>query len=172
MFLDINEIAPEGTSFDTDLAIPDLDGGGRLKYLVSNVHFSGRVLPVGTGGELKGRLTARVGMECSRCAEPLDVELDVDVILTLVGDAVEFATLESRIEEGDASLFYTEGGRADLKAISTEQIYLGLPLKPVCSNNCKGLCPECGANRNDTDCDCREESIDPRLAPLLKMKHD
>jgi uncharacterized protein len=52
----------------------------------------------------------------------------------------------------------------------TEQLYLGLPLKPICSPDCRGLCPSCGANRNTDPCDCADEPIDPRLAPLLRFR--
>jgi hypothetical protein len=61
-------------------------------------------------------------------------------------------------------------GGADLSEIAAEQIYLGLPLKPVCKNDCRGLCPVCGVNRNLEECACVGEEIDPRLAPLLAFK--
>jgi uncharacterized protein len=47
---------------------------------------------------------------------------------------------------------------------------LAIPMKSLCSENCKGLCPNCGANLNDGPCKCKEEKIDPRWEPLLKLK--
>ena len=54
--------------------------------------------------------------------------------------------------------------------MAAEQILLNLPLKPVCEPGCKGLCPTCGVNRNQIECDCRSEAVDPRFAPLLDLK--
>jgi uncharacterized protein len=50
-----------------------------------------------------------------------------------------------------------------------EEIILSIPMKAVCSETCKGLCPECGQNLNEGQCDCVVERIDPRLAPLLDL---
>jgi uncharacterized protein len=47
-----------------------------------------------------------------------------------------------------------------------EQFQLVLPMKPLCAQSCRGLCPECGANLNRTECDCQPRWEDPRLAPL------
>ena len=69
-----------------------------------------------------------------------------------------------------AGEYLAEGGRAELDVIASEQIYLNLPLKPLCREDCQGLCPTCGANRNRLKCGCRSEELDPRLAPLLELK--
>jgi uncharacterized protein len=61
-------------------------------------------------------------------------------------------------------------GKIGLEDVASEQLYLNLPLKPICNPSCKGLCPTCGTNRNLGACDCTPEEIDPRLAPLLPFK--
>ena len=58
----------------------------------------------------------------------------------------------------------------ELEEIAVEQLYLNLPLKPICTPSCKGLCAECGTNRNLGGCTCVTEDVDPRLAPLLPFK--
>ena len=72
----------------------------------------------------------------------------------------------------DDALFPVEGGKVNLTQIATEQIYLNLSRKPICSETCKGLCPDCGVNRNTAECRCSGEDIDPRLAPLLKFRQN
>ena len=70
----------------------------------------------------------------------------------------------------DASTLLAPEGKIGLEDLAIEQLYLNLPLKPVCSTACKGLCPTCGSNRNVTDCGCAREAVDPRLAPLLPFR--
>ena len=66
---------------------------------------------------------------------------------------------------------YYEGDRLDLGEVIREQVLLGLPLKPLCREDCQGLCPRCGKNRNAGPCGCtpEEEAGDARLEPLRKL---
>jgi uncharacterized protein len=171
MFIDINEIEREGISFDRKLDLSSVTGSGVDALRVLEANLAGSAERESVGVILSARLTAKVELACSRCTEPFTVSLDVPFQLTLVPEAAEFAAGEARIEDEDTSLFYTREGKADLVQIAAEQIYLNLPLKPVCRGDCKGLCPGCGANRNLAECCCAGESVDPRLAPLLRFRN-
>lgn len=170
MFIDINKIHPDGVVVDDDLRVPDIEAPGGESRSVARAHLQGRAVPGKRGVELTGRLEATVRLACSRCLEEHPVDIACDFFLTLVPHAVEFAAGDAEVSEEDASLFYVEEGKADLGKVAVEQIYLNLPLKPVCSEDCRGLCPVCGANRNTVECECGDETIDPRLAPLLRLK--
>jgi uncharacterized protein len=170
MFIDINEIEREGVAFDGELDLSSVTGAGADGLRVMRARLVGRATPGDLGVMLSARLEANVELACSRCTEPFEARLTPAFRLTLVPEAAEFAAGEARIGEEDTSLFYTREGKADLVQIASEQIYLNLPLKPVCREGCKGLCPRCGANRNTTDCDCADEAIDARLAPLLQFR--
>ena len=170
MFIDINEIAPDGLRFDEALSIPPGEGAKAEGLTVLEARLSGAARPGGRGVELNARLDARVRLECSRCLEPFETGISTDFSLTLVPDAAEFGVGEARVRDEDISLFYATEGKVSLVEVAAEQIYLGLPLKPVCAEGCQGLCPTCGANKNRIECGCRNEEIDPRLAPLLKFK--
>jgi uncharacterized protein len=170
MFIDINEIERDGIVFDRRLELSGAIAPGPDLLRVKSARMEGRAERDEQGVVLRARMDAKIELACGRCTEPFDVDLALRFELTLVPDAAEFAAGEARIGEDDASLFYTREGKADLIQVAAEQIYLNLPLKPVCQNGCKGLCPNCGANRNVTECGCTGESIDPRLAPLLQFK--
>jgi uncharacterized protein len=170
MFIDINEIEREGVSFDLPLDLSGVTGTAGDGLRVIGTRMAGRAERGDIGVALRARLEAKVELGCSRCTEPFRVDLAIAFYLTLVPEATEFATGETRIQEEDASLYYTKEHKADLVQIATEQIYLNLPLKPVCKDDCKGLCPQCGANRNCSACGCAGETLDPRLAPLLQFK--
>jgi len=171
MFIDINEIGPKGVEFETSVDPSIRDPGGRDGLRLVSADIRGSVRRGDRGADLAARLLARVELQCSRCAEPFTTNLVVDVRLTIVGESVEFGEGEMEIAKDDASLFPSTSGKVDLAAVAAEQIYLDLPLKPVCGAECLGLCPTCGANRNQIECGCRIEETDPRLAPLAEIRN-
>jgi len=97
---------------------------------------------------LSGNLTGKLVLICSRCLEkfnyPVNIELQEECLKKEISDLKYF----------------------DLTDIFQENILLDLPIKPICSKECKGLCPICGQNLNEGECNCKQESIDPRMAKL------
>jgi uncharacterized protein len=170
MFLDLRKIGDEGVRFDQQLRLPPLAAGNDENVAVREARLRGQAVPGGRGVELTAHLDARVGLRCSRCLECFVQPISTDLHLTIVADAVEYGSGETELSEEDVSLFYAEEGKADLGEIAREQIYLDLPLKPICRPSCKGLCPTCGSDRNRIKCACSRETPDPRLAPLLDLK--
>jgi uncharacterized protein len=170
MFIDIYKIDPDGLSFDEPVLGGDRQGEVADDARVVEARMTGTAEPGERGVDLRAHLAARVELECSRCLERFECTISSDFYLNLVPDGAEFGVGESEVSEESASLFFASEGRADLAQIAAEQVNLGLPLKPVCREDCKGLCPTCGVNRNRIECGCRDEDVDPRLAPLLDFK--
>jgi uncharacterized protein len=79
---------------------------------------------------------------------------------------------EVKIEEGDLETAFYADDVIDLGIVMREQFYLVLPMKPLCRESCKGLCPHCGTNLNDGSCACKPEWVDPRLEALRALKPD
>jgi uncharacterized protein len=170
MFINVNKIGPEGLRIDRRLELAELEGGQDERIRIVQASMRGEARRGGSGVDLTARLEARVQLECSRCLESFEIAIEADFFLIIVAEAVEYGVGESEINEEDAYLFYAPEGKAELDLIAAEQILLHLPLKPVCDADCKGLCPTCGADRNQIECGCRSEAIDPRLAPLLDLR--
>jgi len=121
---------------------------------------------------IKGSLSAIIGIVCSRCLEDVNLTVGGDFAYTLVPLTPETREeLELRAEDLEVSSY--KGDFIDLAPIIYEQIILQIPIKPLCSQDCKGLCPHCGANLNVASCNCETDIIDDRLAVLknLKIKH-
>jgi uncharacterized protein len=78
---------------------------------------------------------------------------------------------EVELTDRDVVVGYYEADQLDLGEVVREQVLLALPLKPLCREDCRGLCPTCGRNRNQFPCGCPppEEPGDPRLVPLRKL---
>jgi uncharacterized protein len=117
---------------------------------------------------VSGTATTRLELTCSRCVEPFEVPVDARFELHYVPQPEPAAKEgdEKEIDEDDlATSFYSEGS-LDVIDMLREQFQLALPMKPLCAEACRGLCPECGANLNRTTCDCKPVWEDPRLAAL------
>jgi uncharacterized protein len=169
MFLDFGEIPGGGLDLDRSIELADRgEGGDRL--LVGPVRLVGRATSATSSIELVGRIEARVRLECCRCLDPIEAPVTADFSLVVVSEASEFGAGEQETAPEDMRLFYAASGGVDLREVAREQVYLNLPLKPVCRPDCAGLCPTCGVNRNRIECRCRSAETDPRLAPLLDLK--
>jgi uncharacterized protein len=108
--------------------------------------------------------------ECDRCLGrarfPLDGGFD------LFYRPVSFIAREEEVQIGadEVEIGFYEGGGLELEDILREQVLLALPMQRTCSEDCKGICPVCGRNRNETTCDCRIESSDDRWGALRKLE--
>lgn len=119
---------------------------------------------------LDGELAGGVQVKCDRCLEPYhrDLKTTFQVYLTLpppdTGDA------EVELSEEDMAVDFIRGEEVELDEIIREQIYLSLPMKLVCSEGCRGLCPRCGVNLNHEECQCREAVGHPAFLKLKDLK--
>jgi len=172
MILVFDDVPEEGLLIDCRLDLSEVVTDERRRLLDGPARLVGRASHGFQGLELTVRLEATLRLECSRCLAPVARALDNDFFLVLVSEAVEFGVGEMRVVSKDAQLFYASQGRADLREIAIEQVHLSLPQKVVCREACAGLCPTCGANRNQIECPCRTDDVDPRFASLLALKKE
>jgi len=125
----------------------------------AEVHFKGAVESAVGGVTVTGRVRAPYEGTCRRCLDTARGELDI-------------AIRELCVDEPDPELGYGVGKDwLDLEPIVRDACILDLPLAPLCRDDCKGLCPECGANRNRESCSCAT-SADPRWAALASVSSE
>jgi len=115
-----------------------------------------------------GHISAQPFGNCARCLEAYEFPLEADFSIMLAPRPA--AGQDSSSAEEDVDLGFYDGDEVDLSPIVREQIILALPTRPLCREECRGLCPQCGANRNEGDCGCTEVAGDPRLAVLRTIK--
>jgi uncharacterized protein len=108
-----------------------------------------------------GRVRADASARCARCLTDLPMEVEVNVCEL-------FAAPDATDVEDDA--YRVTGTEIDLEPMLRDALALGLPLNPLCSRDCKGLCAGCGTDLNAADCVCSTESSDPRWAPLEALR--
>lgn len=115
---------------------------------------------------LAGTVRSELELPCSRCLEPFRMPVDGTFDQRFL-PASEMATDDEReMQDEDVDISYYRDDQIDLNQLLREQFYLALPMKPLCREDCKGLCPQCGTNLNTGTCDCAAAWEDPRLAPL------
>jgi uncharacterized protein len=118
---------------------------------------------------VSGRARTRLEVECSRCVEPFQVPVDATFDLRYVPYAENTGEGEREVGEDDLTTAYYRAGMLDIIELLREQFVLALPMKPLCGDDCRGLCPQCGTNLNKTPCDCPPKWEDTRLAPLKSL---
>jgi uncharacterized protein len=128
---------------------------------------------------LVGTVRTALELACSRCLEPyvlpVDRAFDLRYLPAGAAEPEKDDDDEAEVEDDDVAMTFYRDEQIDLNELLREQFYLALPMKPLCSEGCKGICPMCGTNRNTAPCDCSPQREDPRLAglkTLLKRNDD
>lgn len=118
-----------------------------------------------------GTLEAALAITCSRCAASFPLHLAKKFSLEYWPDPrTEHDGDEFELKYADLEVGFYRDDVLDLSAVVSEQIVLELPMKPMCRENCRGLCDRCGADLNLGDCGCDRSRVDPRLAVLASLK--
>ncbi len=126
-----------------------------------SVQFSGFLENIGGVLELSGEAKGEFTVPCARCMKIVEQSFCVPVTETL-------AHTEAEVTDRDAVVPFS-GNEVDLSQVIWPNILLGLGTKYLCKPDCKGLCPMCGADLNETTCSCEKDDIDPRLAGLADL---
>ena len=121
---------------------------------------------------LVGNARTELELACSRCLDPFRLPVDATFDLRYL-PASEVATESEReVADEDFETSYYRDDQINLNELLREQFYLALPMKPLCTEDCRGLCPQCGTNLNTGSCTCTTAWEDPRLAPLKGLMKD
>jgi uncharacterized protein len=180
MRLELSHIRQPETDFAKVFQPADLAGGDEEYRVTAPVDLRMVIHKDHDRFRLVGSVKTSLELACSRCLEPFGMPVDREFDLRFLpagasepgrGDDDD----ELEVEEDDVSITFYRDEQIDLNELLREQFYLALPMKPLCADGCQGICPQCGANRNTTTCDCQPHWEDPRLAglkTLLTKKND
>jgi uncharacterized protein len=174
----VAELEREPVEFDVTLPPGSIDfveevrqtGGlhtaGRAELLREH-RGPGEVVP-----DIRIRATLQVPMEvaCARCLEPVAETLDTDFDLVFRPREADAADSDHAITTAETEIGYYEGDGISLTDVLREQVLLALPARTLCREDCKGICPECGQNRNAGTCNCGVSSTDPRWSALKSIQ--
>jgi len=173
MFLSVKEMELRKIRFDETFEAGQIEFASENLEQTSPLHAVGSAeLLKNTGGEVRiqGRYTVGLTAHCDRCLVSARHPLDAGFDLFYRPAATIARDEEIEIDEGETEIGFYDGGGLELEDILREQILLALPMQRVCSEDCKGICPICGKNRNQSDCDCSISKVDDRWGALRKLE--
>ncbi len=155
-------LAGEKSQKEFEYSIPaEYNEGGN--EAVGDILVSGKVTDMGGYIELNASAELKYRTQCARCLTELERNCKIDICRPVT------VSLQNGNEE-DEYILVGENSEIDIDNLITEELLLSLPLRSLCSEDCKGLCPKCGCNRNEVKCDCTDKEPDPRWAALRNLK--
>jgi len=173
MFLSVKEMELRKIRFDETFEPRQIDFTGEDLEQGSPLHAVGTAQLVDhSDGELRiqGRYTVEMAAQCDRCLGRARFPLDAGFDLFYKPMSAIARDEEVEIDEGEAEMGFYEGDGILLEGVLHEQVLLALPMQRICRDDCKGICPACGKNRNETMCDCKAGTPDDRWGALRKLE--
>jgi len=170
MLIEVSQIPPDGLDIDLPPGELDLGNPAELWEGPASVRAAMHLGRSGRGLVIGGTFVGDVLLICSRCLErfPFQTRDRFDLYCEVAPQAPRGE--ERELDEDDLDVTYLEEGRINTDHLLRENILLSLPVQPLCREDCRGLCPQCGANLNLGSCGCRAPRVDPRLQILRKLR--
>lgn len=169
--IEVEDIPRDGLELELTLVPSHFQIEGEDFTITDEVRFLGRLEKVGQEILLRGKVSATLGLICSRCLETFSYSACSQFTLSCLPERREEG-LEKDLEGRDLDSYYYVDNQIDLLPAIQEQIFLSIPLKPLCFSSCQGLCQQCGSNLNVGHCDCQVSEIDDRLLVLEQLKKE
>lgn len=138
----------------------ELDNEQGIRYL-SPLNIKGIIRNTGRFLELKAKISTDISVDCARCLAEVDIPIDLEVEAVLM-------TEDQRTWDDEYDSFVIEKDEIDMAELASSEILQFIPLQPLCSEECHGLCSGCGANLNEEECTC-EEQTDSRFDILKEL---
>lgn len=173
MFFSVQELEIKKVRFEAAFPPGEIDFSDARLTQVTPLEAQGSAeLLANTLGEIRirGSLKVRMRTECDRCLEPADfpVESSFDLFYRPAAEVAREEDVE--IDTGETEIAFYEGGGIELKDVLREYVLLAMPMQRVCGEQCQGICPVCGQNRNLVHCGCHAKQVDDRWAALKKLQ--
>ena len=170
MIIDLTDIEGSTTPFSFSLRASEIDFGLENVEIAGEIIVNGELTQHIAETDVNGKIEADAKIDCIRCLKAVDKHLTFDFDVVYVTPENFAADSEREVEPEDLKTDVFEGDKIDMNEVVREQILLNVPEQVLCSEDCKGLCPQCGADRNLIDCKCDETEIDPRWSALKNLK--
>jgi uncharacterized protein len=169
MRIELDRLEEQGGKFSQVYEVDDLPLDDEVR-LVEPAEIMGRARRVGTEVELRGRLAAKLEVPCGRCLNPVEVPISTRFTERFVRAVSWAADEQHELQEEDLNLAVFDGEGIELDDLAREEILLAIPANVLCREDCRGLCPTCGIDRNQGDCHCETNEIDSRWQKLKELQ--
>lgn len=168
--IELDRLEEQASGFSHRYAPGELQFDDERVRLTQPPEISGRIVRKGATVALKGHLSTRAEVDCDRCLKAIAFPVSVDFSLQYVTAEDYESSHAVELEEADMMLSIFDGRTVDIDEIVREQVLLTVPARALCRDDCAGLCPLCGIDRNMKECGCQEAEMDPRWAALKDFR--
>lgn len=171
LVINVAGLLQEATGASRRVLVADLVPDWPELAVVSPIQGHVELCHAGKGIVVRSHLSAKIELTCCRCLEPYDqnVRVSFEELHYPRFDLATGKALRLEHEDIDAEFLIDNVNRFDLTESVRQHVVIGLPLMPRCHSGCLGICPDCGANRNETVCACPEDRVDVRMEPFREM---
>jgi len=171
-FIDLKDLAHDKLSFKARFEPGVIDFASDNVRQVGDLDWSITAERAGTEIRIAGNLETSLEITCSRCLEPAQIRVSkpFDLFFRERDEQMFDEDAEVELEEEDTRTAFFTGTKLAIGDILREQVLLALPMKALCTVDCKGLCPACGTNLNSGGCGCSKEEFSPHMDSLLEIK--
>jgi uncharacterized protein len=171
-FIDLKDLAREKISFEASFEPGVVDFGSEVVRQAGPLDWSASAERAGNEIRIVGSLNTAVELPCSRCLESARIAIGkpFDLFFRQRDEGMFDEDEEIELSERDTRTAFFTGTQLAITDVLREQILLALPMKALCTVDCKGLCPQCGTNLNSGSCNCPKEDFNPRMDTLLEIK--
>lgn len=170
MIVEVDKIPKEGLSVSRDFEFSSIDLIEENSVFLSPARADVLIRKIGDEVMVKGRLTARLSFVCSRCLSPYEYPVNASFDLVFLPEDLD--TMKEELDEDDVDKMFYRHRRLDLREIILEQLNLTIPLRPLCSEACEGICAVCGQLRQEGRCSCFVQEHVPSLQKLKNFVRD
>jgi uncharacterized protein len=169
MLLDLSHVRGTRDRFDETYPASAFDTPDQDYRVVQPVTLGFDLFKSNRQFRLVGRVFTVLELSCGRCLEPFTLAVDLPFDVLYLPHTENTGEGETEVEDDDLETAFYRDETIDLGQLMKEQFYLAVPMKPLCREACRGLCPHCGTNLNQSSCDCQPEWVDPRLEALRSL---
>jgi uncharacterized protein len=169
MLIELASLERQGGKFNHRYEAGELELNEPRVRIAEAPIVSGRIQQTDPKVTVSGKVEAQLQLECDRCLKAVTVPVSSQFNVEYVTPEVYQAGGAAELLDDDLSLSVFNGAVIDIDDLVREQLVLTLPTQVLCREDCKGLCPVCGNDKNLRDCACQEAEIDPRWAGLKEI---
>ena len=170
MRIELDGLEEQGGKFSRVYEVDELPLDDEEVRLVEPAEIQGRARRVWTEVELRGRVSAKLEVPCGRCLNPVEVPISTGFTERFVRAVSWAADEQHELQEEDLNLAVFDGEAIELEDLVREEILLAIPAQVLCREECKGLCPTCGIDRNAGSCQCEDSNGDSRWEKLKELQ--
>jgi uncharacterized protein len=137
---------------------------------LGEIDWSGRIWFEGSSFPLEARAEYEQKIACARCLTPIVRKVSSELRMLILNRPPETVEGEIELSSRDLEVLFWPDKVFDTNSILREQLQLNVPMRALCNEGCLGLCPVCGKNRNELNCECEAGPVDARWEVLRGLK--